>query len=520
MRAAFLLVAIGCGDDELTKLNPRIEVDPPAIDFGAGIVDADNVARLEIRNRGSGVLEIERIDVEPTTAPFAAGEIPAVVQPSSERLLDVLFRPRLAEEAYAAELVIHSNDPATPALRVPLSGVGGIREIEVMPLAIDFGVVNEGTRPRRSIQITNAGGDPLIVSSVTFTSTSADMGLVPGTFTSGSILPSTSTVVELEYSPVDLGGDGGFVTIASNDEDEPSVIVTVTGRSNLAPRAIAWGCDKVPMQVGCDGQEKAHELSAGFRRLIGLDGRESIDPEGGRITSYTWRLEERPMGSNAVIFFSSEDISVRARATGDIEVDRVGRFDLRLVVKDERGVESLDRPESHVMILPKDLEVLLRWDINTDVDLHMVRPGGTVGDYDTGRAGTSTGSDCSTFNRAPNWNDSSTARDDPRLDKDDVSGRGPEIVSVDFPEASGPYAVHAHYCDSQNVRVDVNVTIEVLVRGELVATVPDDGIGYRLGPGEVWRGAEVTWDPVLEAATVIGFEAGSPDLRPDLCLIE
>jgi hypothetical protein len=515
-----VLLQCGCPDDELTKLNPKIETEPTTIDFGAGIVDQNNVRVLAVRNRGSGVLEIGSIEVSPPGSIFSFGVVPSVIQPFQEKPLDVIFVPKLAHEAYSAELVIHSNDPMTPELRVPLNGTGGVREIDVNPTEIDFGIVNEGTAPRRTLEIHNLGGDPLIVAAVTWTSTSVDMGLVPGTFTAGSILPGTSTVVELVYSPIDLGSDQGVVTVLSNDEDEAEIDVPVTGRANLAPRAIAWGCDKTPAQIGCDGRERAHSLSAGFRRLVGLDGRESYDPEGSAITSYSWRIVERPAGSNAVIFHSGDDITMRDRATGDIEIDRVGRYDLRLIVKDERGVESLDRPESHVMVLPKDLEILLRWDINTDVDLHFVRPGGSVGDYGSGGVGTSTGSDCSTYNREPNWNDVATSLDDPRLDKDDVTGSGPEIVSVDDPEASGPHAVYAHYCDSQNLNVNANVTIEVHVRGELVATIPEKPPGYRLDPGEVWLGAEVTWDPATETAQVIGFPTAAPELRPDLCLIQ
>jgi hypothetical protein len=518
---SFCLISLQCGcpDDELTKLNPKIEVEPTAIDFGAGIVDQNNVRALAIRNKGSGVLEIGSIEVSPPGEIFSFGANPRSIQPFQEKTLDVVFVPKVAHEAYAAELVIQSNDPATPEVRVPLNGTGGVREIEVNPTEIDFGVVNEGTEPRRTLEIRNIGGDPLIVSSVTWTSTSVDMDLVPGTFTSGSILPGTSTVVELVYSPVDLGGDQGVITVFSNDEDEPEVEVPAMGFANLAPRAIAWGCDKSGLQIGCDGRETSREISAGFRRLVGLDGRESYDPEGSAITSYAWRMVERPDGSNAVIYHSTDDITMRDRATGDVEIDRVGRFDVRLVVKDDRGVESLDRPESHVRVLPKDLEILLRWDINTDVDLHFVRPGGTVGDYGSGDVGTSTGSDCSTYNREPNWNDVGTSLDDPRLDKDDVTGSGPEIISVDSPEGNGPHAVYAHYCDSQNLRVNANVTIEVHVKGELIATIPEELPGFRLDPGEVWRGAEVTWDPETETAVVLGFENDAPELRPELCLI-
>lgn len=507
-----------CPDDPLTKLVPIIAVDPERLDFGDGIVDRDNVLELTIKDEGTGVLELETITVEPDAGIFFVRAQPERVAPIASEKARIAFVPRRAHEVYSGELVLRSNDPNKPELRVPLAGVGGVREIEVVPVEIDFGLVNEGTAPHRSVEIRNVGKDVLTVSELVWTSTSVDLSLVPG-FRSGRIEALSSTVVEIAYSPVDLGADSATLTVRSDDEDEPEVSVQVRGRANLAPRAIAWECDKplAPGSAGCDGMLKVKSLSAGFRRLVGIDGRETYDPEGGPILEYRWRVMERPQGSAATPFHSTEDTRDRKNATGDIEVDRVGRYDLRLVAKDENGLESLDRAESHVQILPRDLEVLLRWDVDTDVDLHVVRPGGAVGDYGTGRVGTSTGSDCASFNRQPDWGQPSVAADDPSLDKDDVSGRGPEIVSLDFPEDDGTYSAFAHYCDSRARRIPVNVVLEVYVRGERVAMVPASG-AYPLVSGELWQGLQVTWHAQGPSAEVTDLSASGPVQAPTLCM--
>lgn len=517
---AIAMTISACSEDELTKVLPQIAVEPEAIDFGDGVVDQANDFSLLVKNRGNGNLEIDGFDFEHTGEPvFSIRDAVTFVQPTDEEEQVVVFVPRLAHAVYESTLIIRSNDPANPALRVPLKGVGGVREIEVTPPSIDFGTVNEGTSPRRSITIANIGKDPLLVSAVTFTSTSVDMMLAPNTFTSGAILPGTSTVVEVVYSPIDLGADSGTVVIASNDEDEPEVEVPVIGNANLAPRAIAWGCNKplTPGAVGCDGVEKVRSITAGFRRLIGIDGRDTYDPEGGAITRFRWEKVVAPPMSSA-IFHSTDDVNIRKRATGDIEIVRVGMYDLRLIATDERGLDSLDREESHVLISPRDLEILLRWDLATDVDLHVVRPDGELGDYGTGRVGTSTGSDCSAFNRYPNWADLSTSLDDPSLDKDDVTGRGPEIVSLDSPIDGGEYAVVAHYCDSRRVTIPVGVTIEVYVRGQLVDAVPSASMTYQLASGEAWEGARVIWHEDGPSAEVIPQTDMLPVLAPELCL--
>lgn len=518
-----LSIALGlaaCSDDQLTKVLSCIDVDPDAIDFGEGIVDQENVSILTVKNCGEGNLEIFSMTIMHEGAEvFAPGAFPQFIGATTHKEVPVIFVPRLAHEMYRGTLVIASNDPAKPELLVPLSGVGGVREIEVFPESIDFGTVNEGSAPRRPIEIRNIGKDPLVVSSVVFTSTSIDMRLALGTFTEGVVLPGTSTIVEVEYSPLDLGSDSGVVTIASNDEDEPRVEVPVTGNANLRPIAVAWGCDKplAPGAAGCDGMEKVHAITAGFRRLIGLDGRESYDPEGGPILEYKWSVVTRPAESRAAVFHSTTDRTVHKYATGDIEIDRVGSYDLLLTVRDERGLESSATASvAHVKVDPRDLEISLRWDLATDVDLHVVQPGGAIGDYGNG-ASTSTGSDCSAFNRRPNWGDLSIRSDDPSLDKDDVSGRGPEIVSLDSPIDGGEYRAYAHYCDSRMRMISTGVVFEIYVKGMLVGTVPETG-SYSLASGEAWQGARIMWHAQGPSVTIIDDSMTTPVMMPELCL--
>src|SRR5262249_14935918 len=122
-------------------------------------------------------------------------------------------------------------------------------------------------------------------------------------------------------------------------------------------------------------------------------------------------------------------------------------------------------------------------------------------------------------NRRPNWNDLATAADDPSLDIDVVSGHGPEVISLDHPEPGRPYGAYAHYCDSRGVRLPVNVTFEIWVRGERRFTIPDTGLGFTLAPGEVWRGAQITWteNAGTPMVTVADGLAERPMLAPTLC---
>ena len=82
------------------------------------------------------------------------------------------------------------------------------------------------------------------------------------------------------------------------------------------------------------------------------------------------------------------------------------------------------------------LHIELEWDTDSsDVDLHLLQPGGDFFDCDT---------DCYFSNPAPDWGTQGDVMDDPFLDYDDVDGYGPENINVSEPQP-GSYKVLLHY---------------------------------------------------------------------------
>ncbi|MEO1334186.1 MAG: choice-of-anchor D domain-containing protein, partial [Myxococcota bacterium] len=395
---------LACGEDPLSRLEPRIEVSPASLAFQDACVGIDNEASVIIRNLGDGDLLIDDLE---TFGAFTAEFEKGVVAAQQSETVRVLFRPTAAGVRVEGGLQIRSNDPLRPVVTVPLQGVGGQRNIAVNPSAVDFGIVNEGAPQTQSIEVINSGGSPLRITGLVWTSTSID--LTPGAWPTPpfDVAPKTSVLLDVVYDPADLGADRAILFIDSDDNDQPSLEIPVVGRANLAPRAIAWTCPMIFGRIACPVGEQARVATAGLGRILRLDGLSSFDPEGAPIASYEWTMIRRPSNANASVFFSNDDVA-RQRATGELQVDQVGTYEVRLTVRDERGLasDSIVQTESTVAIRPKDLEVRLVWDIATDVDLHFVRPGGALTDYGSGREGSSTGSDCSPFNRAPDWGES------------------------------------------------------------------------------------------------------------------
>lgn len=498
--AIWALAGPGCGEESLQRVPSLISAEPSALEFPDGCLGEVSTGYVLIRNIGGTRVQLVSARVEPEGV-FTAGQLPAQrLAPGGEARLAVAFAPvQAGGRREEARLILETDDGFV--LVVPLGGRTGLQQLIPFPAEIAFGVVEEGRPQTRVLELRNEGGSPLTVNEVVWTSTSVDLKPAEGGFRGGVIAPKTMASLSLVYDPVDLGKDGGVIDVFSDDPDTPRLQVAVSAEANLQPQVELLAC-KQPSGEGCLQAEGQTVLTVGLDETVILDGRRAQDPEGGDLR-YRWTVVERPSESIAAVFPGPDE------AVGDLLVDQFGPYTVQVVVRDPRGLES---EPSQIQLRPRDLDLRLSWDLATDVDLHLVRPGGQVGDYGNGVPGRSDGSDCSTFNRSPRWGDIADRDDDPRLDRDAVTTPGPEFLGLDRPEP-GAYAVYAHYCDSRDTRRSTTARIEVLARGDVVAELGP----VRLEPGQLWKAAELVWDEQRERFMVDRGAAIDRTLRPDIC---
>jgi len=134
-----------------------------------------------------------------------------------------------------------------------------------------------------------------------------------------------------------------------------------------------------------------------------------------------------------------------------------------------------------------ELHVQLEWDAdNSDVDLHLIRPGG---DFFQAPG------DCYFGNSAPDWFVPNDFHDDPFLDVDNVRGFGPENINVETP-GNGVYTVVIHYYrDSYDIgegfgdSTETDATTRIFVRGQMVF----EQTRHLIDTGDTWDVAEIDW---------------------------
>ncbi len=107
-----------------------------------------------------------------------------------------------------------------------------------------------------------------------------------------------------------------------------------------------------------------------------------------------------------------------------------------------------------------ELHVRLRWDADaTDIDLHLVSPGGQLWTCE---------GDCYFASPSPEWGDPMRFEDDPFLDVDNVDGFGPENINLEAP-APGQYHIYVHYWADHGGGA-TSAEVEILQFGQVVAS--------------------------------------------------
>jgi subtilisin family serine protease len=163
------------------------------------------------------------LSVNPTSGTIPAG---------SYMDLDVRFNAtELFGGDYEGSLDILNNDPDEGLYAVPAYlHVTGAPDIDVDPLALDFGPLYISLTETLPVTVYNGGTDLLEVTSIAI-----DNGEFTTDLTPFSLSPRETRVLDVVYTPVTEGVVTGTLTLLTNDEDEAEVYVSLTGEGVVPP---------------------------------------------------------------------------------------------------------------------------------------------------------------------------------------------------------------------------------------------------------------------------------------------
>lgn len=208
---------------------------PGPVDFALTRVGEVSSRDVRIENIGNADLHVDDPDA---SEPFAVAPTSIVVPAGGTGALSVSFGPTQRGSQQGA-LTFSTNAQNEPSV-VPLTGRGGLPEINVIPRLISFGtvVVGEVSEPR-TLRIESNGDFPLdlrlnlptgvfIVDDI-----EAPDGAGPAELAAGILLKQQQRVlISLRYRPDTPGQDGSdsqTFLVRSDDEVEPRIAIRLVG---------------------------------------------------------------------------------------------------------------------------------------------------------------------------------------------------------------------------------------------------------------------------------------------------
>jgi PGF-CTERM protein len=183
-------------------------------------------------NLGNEELTVSDVSITGADASaFTVISDPATVGADGTQGITLSFTPQSGGDKRAT-LVIETNDPNDGTIRVKLTGAGSQPDVSVTPATVAFGEVGTETTLTRNVTVRNVGGAPLAVENVTLAG--ADAFTIVAGNGSGTLVPGETRTVTIRLAPDAAGGLSGTLTVNSDDPDEPSVAVSLSGVGQAA----------------------------------------------------------------------------------------------------------------------------------------------------------------------------------------------------------------------------------------------------------------------------------------------
>lgn len=470
-----------------------------------------------IKNIGEAPLTIEDITISPTESDFkisfpVSDEIgldpktdtaswpEGKLAPNESFPIRIYFNPDTADPS-EAELHIFSDDPVTKDYKVTLSGNSDDACLKVVSGEdeINFGEGGIGFANNKTITLENcSNGKNLNVSDLKIcTDVAGACDPLSEIFQLKSPLPEnidqpqgmvlgpqdTVSFVAV-YTPTDLSVSEGKLKFTSTDPIKSSVIIPLKGKgtNNACPTAVA----DAKIAGSNRYQTGIHTTPL---KVIEFRASGSTDSDG-RVARYEWTILSDPNGS-------TERLSNPNIANPTLQVNLAGEYIVELRVFDDKGTASCgDQALVKINVTSdQDVHIQLVWRtptdadetdaFGTDVDAHYLHSSGRW----------NSNSDVYYRNKNPNWTTPKPApwvnpgtSDDPKLNRDDTNGSGPEDITHDNLEAA-VYSVGVHYYTDNGFGPSY-ATIRIFIGGIKVFEALDQQLPKK---NAFWHVATLSW---------------------------
>lgn len=123
-----------CSDSTLKALEPTVVVEPEVIVFDGLVVGEPASARVRVGNTGRADLHLDGVEID---GPFHVRTEPVTLPSGATELVWVELTPTGSAD-HTAELVVRTDDPERPEVRVPVTAAPRAPEIRATPTEVSW----------------------------------------------------------------------------------------------------------------------------------------------------------------------------------------------------------------------------------------------------------------------------------------------------------------------------------------------------------------------------------------------
>lgn len=220
---------------------PQIQVEPSVLDFGSVVQGVAAQQMLRVHNIGRGSLALNSIELNGADAAEfeLASAAPMIISSGGFSDIPVTLKLNAPLRSLTAEVVVSSDDPLLPLVRVPVRGIRQLPpDVASSPKSLLL-QLRQGQTGGTSLTLDNKGKGPLSwQASLGSPGASPTWASLPGI--RGTLQPASRGQVRVNFDTGVLA-PGDYVStlqVTTNDVDTPAFSVPVTLRVIAAPRPV------------------------------------------------------------------------------------------------------------------------------------------------------------------------------------------------------------------------------------------------------------------------------------------
>ncbi len=225
------------------RSEPNISVNPIVLDFGGVAPKKTRNLPLIISNRGGATLTVSNIVKEAGSSAefsFIVPSLPVQI-PSGQSMTIATFYSPKDKGTDNGVILIESDDPDSPKIKVNMVGQSPSAGIEVSPLLLDFGKLPQGASRTKAVSIVNKGSIPIQLKALPIKSAAQVFKINVPPKLPHTLNPNGFLVLKVTYAPQSNNSYQGTLEVQSSDPVSPMIPVKLLGTVVPAPPCFLQG---------------------------------------------------------------------------------------------------------------------------------------------------------------------------------------------------------------------------------------------------------------------------------------